>query len=207
MWSEPGGLRKARQPVGGFSGWPGLFAQPPSQYMTKPQNSVLRSQVLDVEFLYGPTAPTSETAMAQDDRVIPRAKGCGVGEVGFRGGNKQYGKRYSPFTSEGGPIPLSEVTHALHLTLISASEPSWRDNRQLPLADRELWVGRPRSLSFPLGAWLRDKNCVGSSAHSPFGLGKGCPPTQGMRHWVWPLPGTTLPRPFRMRFGFLTALA
>lgn len=61
MWSEPGGLRKARQPVGGFSGWPGLFAQPPSQHMTKPQNlTVMRSQVLDVEPLYGPTAPTSE---------------------------------------------------------------------------------------------------------------------------------------------------
>lgn len=64
-------------------------------------------------------------------------------------------------------------------------------------------MGRPRSLSFPLGAWPRDKNCVGSRAHSPVGLGKGCPPTQGMRDWVWLLPGTTLPRPFRMRCSLI----
>lgn len=79
-----------------------------------------------------------------------------------------------PFTSEGGPIPLSEVTHALHLTLISASEPSWRDNRQLPPADRSSgWAALAAQPQFPLGAWPRNKNCVGSSVHSPVGLGQG----------------------------------
>lgn len=34
-------------------------------------------------------------------------------------------------------------------------------------------MGRPRSLSFPLGAWPRDKPCVGSRAHSPVGLWQG----------------------------------
>jgi hypothetical protein len=53
-----------------------------------PELTVLRSQVLDVESLYGPTAHTSEIAifsgrLAQDDRVtFPRAKGCGVGGSG-----------------------------------------------------------------------------------------------------------------------------
>lgn len=78
----------------------------------------------NLQFLYCPTAPTSETAifwgrLAQSDRVIlPRAKGCGAGEEGVGWGWAVWQTLIPPFTSEGGPIPLSEVTHALHLTLI-----------------------------------------------------------------------------------------
>lgn len=64
MWSEPGGLRTARQPVGGFFrvAWALCPAPIPTHDQT-PELTVMRSQVLDVEFLYGPTASTSETAI------------------------------------------------------------------------------------------------------------------------------------------------
>lgn len=90
MWSEPGGLREARQPVGGFSGWPGPFAQPPSQHMrfrvlVHPQG--LWAPYCDLQSILS-HSPASETAifggrLAQGDGVIlTRAKGCGAGEEG-----------------------------------------------------------------------------------------------------------------------------
>lgn len=59
--------------------------------------------------------------------------------------------------------PPPEVTHAPHLTLISASEPSW-EGQPPTFPSRQGALGgplRPRSLSFPPGAWPSDRGCVG----------------------------------------------
>lgn len=94
------------------------------------------------------------------------------------------------------PAPTPEVTHDPHLTLISASEPSWEGQPPASPSRQGALGGPPSQPQFPPRGLAQRQGLRGRAvAHSPLHLSWGCPPPHGMRDWVWPLPGTPAPVP------------